>query len=136
MLLISRPCGRLIDASPGKDNGFSGGSGSAVGWTDDGQPLEGAASEFGLDFERALSDKISRRIPANCSSSTEEAAPTCSADFRVCVLSGKQDTAGENQMQSSAESEENSTAAGLQDQATSSVDAVDKDADSNSTGVF
>ena len=70
MLLISRPCGRLIDASPGKDNGFSGGSGSAVGWTDDGQPLDGAAGEFGLAFESALSDTIAQKIPVNESSST------------------------------------------------------------------
>ena len=41
-----------------------------MGWTDDGQPLDGPEGKFGLAFERALRDTISRSIPINESSST------------------------------------------------------------------
>ena len=64
-LRIYRPGGRLIDASSGTANGSACGSGGAMGWIDDGQPLDGNAGEFGLAFERAISDIIARSIPVN-----------------------------------------------------------------------
>ena len=89
-----------------------------------------------MAFERALSDTITWSIPVNGSSSREEAAPTRSADVTAGVLSGNHDDASADKRKSSSESEENATEAGLQDQATSSVDAVDEYADSASTEVF
>ena len=89
-----------------------------------------------MDFQRAISDTIARSITANDSSSTEEAAPTCSDDVPDGVLSGEQDAAGADQRQYYAKSEGESTAAVFQDQATSYVDAVDEDADSASTELF
>ena len=41
-----------------------------MGWTDDVQTLDGAAGEFWLAFESALSDTIAQKIPVNESSST------------------------------------------------------------------
>ena len=74
-------------------------------WTDDGQPIDGAAGEFGLAFERALSDTIARRIPVNDSSSTEEAEPNRSYDFPAGVIDVEQDASVADQIQSSSESE-------------------------------
>ena len=73
-------------------------------WTGYGQPLDGAAGEFGLAVELTLSDTISRSIPVNDSSSTEEAVPNFSDDVPSGVLAGKKDTVGADQRQSSAES--------------------------------
>ena len=89
-----------------------------------------------MAFERALSDTIARRIPVNESSSKKETAPTHSDDVPAGVLAGDQDAAGADQRQSSEKYEENATADGLQDQATSSVDAVDEYDYSSSTEVF
>ena len=74
-------------------------------WTDDGQPIDGAAGEFGLAFERALSDTIARSIPVNDSSSTEEAEPNHSDDVTAGVIAVKQDASVADQRQPSAESE-------------------------------
>ena len=101
-LRVSFPGGYLIDASSWTANGSSGGSGDVIGLTEDVQYLDGDAGEFEFAFERTLSDTIDQSIPVNYISSTEESAPTFSADVTASVISGNHDSIGTDQRQSSA----------------------------------